>query len=382
MGITTASSIAAATSPTTERAHVVSPGPPQRAVPVFTAIRSLSLLVVVVWHWAFATIRWDAQGPHAGNPLHLVPGSFVLTWFLQVMPIFFLVGGWASKGSYDRHTAKQAAAGSATADGSWIRARAIRLAAPVLPLAIALFAAKQWLSPWLFGVTMLAASPLWFLGVYLPLTILTPAFVRGHRRFPVFMATESIAVIAVAQYLRFFLGVHSIALTLITFLAVWGAVFQLGFYLERMRTNLRLSATIFALGGLGILAGTTLGFSPSMVTRAHDTVSNMGPPTVQILFLGLFQAGFITTFSRTIASFSSRKRVAKIVSFIDANQMKIYAWHLPIWVGILVALRTTPFALPANANVAWLLVRPLFTLLPLGLLLVTLRAASRRTASK
>ena len=72
-----------------------------------TVLRSLALVVVVTWHGALSTLRWDGHGPHAGNALHLVPGGFVLTWFLQVMPLFFLIGGAVSLGSLRRNFERQ-----------------------------------------------------------------------------------------------------------------------------------------------------------------------------------------------------------------------------------------------------------------------------------
>lgn len=44
----------------------------------FTLVRTAALTVVVLWHWLFATVRWDANGPHTGNPLHVVPAGFLL----------------------------------------------------------------------------------------------------------------------------------------------------------------------------------------------------------------------------------------------------------------------------------------------------------------
>ncbi|HNG25576.1 MAG TPA: class I tRNA ligase family protein, partial [Microthrixaceae bacterium] len=55
-------------------------------------VRAGALVVVVAWHWAFTTLRWD-DGPKVSNPVGVTPGMWLATWFLQVMPLFFLVGG-------------------------------------------------------------------------------------------------------------------------------------------------------------------------------------------------------------------------------------------------------------------------------------------------
>jgi hypothetical protein len=127
-----------------------------------TVLRSLALAVVVLWHGALSTLRWDGNGPHAGNPLHLVPGGFVLTWFLQVMPLFFLVGGAVSLGSLRRHFER---GGSSK---QWVVARVHKLLLP---------------APSTVGMLKLALSPLWFLGVYAPITVLAPTLYRLHNRF-------------------------------------------------------------------------------------------------------------------------------------------------------------------------------------------------------
>jgi Acyltransferase family len=142
-----------------------------------TVLRSLALAVVVLWHGALSTLRWDGNGPHAGNPLHLVPGGFVLTWFLQVMPLFFLVGGAVSLGSLRRHFER---GGSSK---QWVVARVHKLLLPALPLVATAGLAAAFASPSTVGMLKLALSPLWFLGVYAPITVLAPTLYRLHNRF-------------------------------------------------------------------------------------------------------------------------------------------------------------------------------------------------------
>jgi hypothetical protein len=347
---------------------------------LFTAVRALALAVVVLWHWVFATVRWTANGPRTGNPLHLVPAGFVLTWFLQVMPLFFLIGGWASRGSYDRHAAR------GRTDRSWLRARCLRLAAPVFPLVVGLVIAKITLSPWAFGVVLLAVSPLWFLGVYLPLTLVTPLLVRAHRGSTAVTLTASASMVALLQYARFVFNRGGLAITLLSFLAVWGFVYQVGFHLDRLCANRFFAVRTALLGIAGIIAGTFLGFSPSMVTTTTDKISNMGPPTMQIMMLGLFQAGLIATFAPQLTKFAKRIQVESLTQWIDARQMKIYTWHLPIWVVLLLIARNTSMALTTTATSHWLLHRPIWLLVPLGTGIALERCAavgrSRMQASK
>ncbi|MFZ5872699.1 MAG: acyltransferase, partial [Actinomycetota bacterium] len=56
------------------------------------ALRVGSLVVVVLGHWLMADVRPDGE---VSNALVSVPALEPLTWVLQVMPLFFLVGGVA-----------------------------------------------------------------------------------------------------------------------------------------------------------------------------------------------------------------------------------------------------------------------------------------------
>jgi Acyltransferase family len=238
--------------------------------------------------------------------------------------------------------------------------------------------AKYALSSWVFGVVLLAVSPLWFLGVYVPLTVLTPFLVRAHRRAPGSMMGLSVGVVIALQYVHFALGLGGVVVTLLSFLSVWGTAYQLGFVLEQVRRNRRLALGSLVVGLAGIIGSSAFGYSLSMVTRITDARSNMGPPTIQIVFLALFQMGLICVFQNLLRRIAGRSTVARIVRFIDAHQMTIYAIHLPIWVAVLVLLRSTTLALADHATVGWVVARPLWLLAPGAILVTALRASKSR----
>src|SRR5688500_7775933 len=58
-------------------------------------LRTASLFVVVIWHCIFTVVAWRPDGPHAVNPIGSVHAPWALTWLLQVMPVFFFVGGFS-----------------------------------------------------------------------------------------------------------------------------------------------------------------------------------------------------------------------------------------------------------------------------------------------
>jgi Acyltransferase family len=83
-------------------------------------LRVASILAVVAGHWLMAVVVWRDGRVQGGNALSLVPGLWLSTWLLQVMPLFFFVGGLANLVSARRA-------------GSWarfVRGRAARLLRP------------------------------------------------------------------------------------------------------------------------------------------------------------------------------------------------------------------------------------------------------------
>jgi fucose 4-O-acetylase-like acetyltransferase len=59
-------------------------------------LRALSIGVVVFGHWLAAVITWRDGDIGGTNALEVVDGMWALTWVLQVMPLFFFVGGFSN----------------------------------------------------------------------------------------------------------------------------------------------------------------------------------------------------------------------------------------------------------------------------------------------
>ena len=93
-------------------------------------LRAFSLLVVVAWHWVFTIVLWQDDGPHATSPIGFTTGLWMATWLLQVMPLFFYVGG------YSHLVAWQKARSSGESIWSFVWRRVRRLAIPALALVI------------------------------------------------------------------------------------------------------------------------------------------------------------------------------------------------------------------------------------------------------
>ena len=153
-------------------------------------LRVASLSVVVAGHWLMAVVLVGQDGSvNATNLLALQPWLQPATWLLQVMPVFFLVGGF----SHATALTSLGLRGGTYAD--FVRSRADRLLRPT-----AVFVAV-WLALAVLveisgndrGVLRLAthtvAQPLWFVGV---------AFIHNRRFGLLFVAGLALQLAAEA----------------------------------------------------------------------------------------------------------------------------------------------------------------------------------------
>ncbi|MFI5914632.1 acyltransferase [Dactylosporangium sp. NPDC051541] len=193
-------------------------------------LRVVSLGVVIVGHWLMVVVEPTATGVRATNALALLPGLPMVTWVLQVMPVFFLVGGFSHAAALDSVRRR----GGGYAD--FVRSRAGRLLRPTAVFVVCWLAAALALEATGHdrGLLRLAlrtvAQPLWFLGVYLGIVALAPPLHRLHRalagRAWLVPAGFGLAA-ALVDGLRFAAQTPMVAYLNVAF--VWLAVHQLGF---------------------------------------------------------------------------------------------------------------------------------------------------------
>ena len=71
-------------------------------------LRAISIAVVVVGHWLMAAPT-VASGVRftLSDMLHVAPWTQWLTWIFQVMPLFFIVGGYANAASLESARRRQ-----------------------------------------------------------------------------------------------------------------------------------------------------------------------------------------------------------------------------------------------------------------------------------
>ncbi|MFC9029063.1 acyltransferase family protein [Streptomyces arboris] len=330
-------------------------------------LRVASLGAVVLGHWMMAAVTPDG----VGNLLAVVPALQPLTWLLQVMPVFFFVGGFAHALSYRSLLRKRPEGSTDSVYAAFLRARLQRLLRPTMVFVLVWGVAALLIQllgggGGLTGVTLrLVTQPLWFIGIYLAMVAFTPPLLRLHERYGWGAFAGLAGAAAAVDVLRFAAGVPYVEF--LNFAFVWLAVHQLGF----LRADGRLGVgpglatlrrpALLAGGGL-ITAVTLVAAGPyplSMVGMPGEKVSNMAPPTLALLCHGLWLVGAVELLRAPAARLLARPRAWRTVVAANGVAMTAFLWHLTAMLGVYGAMLALDLPLPEPATAAWWAQTPL-----------------------
>ncbi len=315
-------------------------------------LRVASLGTVVLGHWLMAAVTTDG----VGNLLAFVPELQLLTWALQIMPVFFFVGGFSHALSYRSLLRRRSEGSTGSVYPSFLRARLQRLLRPTMVFVLVWGAAAlavQLLGGGggLTGVTLrLVTQPLWFIGIYLAMVAFTPALLKLHDRYGWGAFAVLAGAAATVDLLRFAVGVPYVEF--LNFAFVWLAVHQLGF----LRADGRIRRPAL-LAGAGLAAAVALvAFGPyplSMVGMPGEKISNMAPPTLALLGHGLWLVGAVELLRTPGARLAARPRVWRAVVAANGVAMTAFLWHLTAMLGVYGAMLALGLPLPEPATGAW-----------------------------
>jgi fucose 4-O-acetylase-like acetyltransferase len=322
--------------------------------PVMDFTRVLCVAVVVIGH---LLMIGAAVVPGRGLVVErtLLETDWIdpVSWIAQIMPLFFVVGGFAGIGAWRRLESS----GGTAAD--YIRSRILRLARP----SVALFAALAVgvLVMHLTGVDPVAiriiglgvSSPLWFLAAYAFAQAYLPWLATLHAQAP-WRTLSALATGAVAcDVLRFATGIEALGLLDMTF--VWLFAQQLGFWIADGWFRARSRATIAAIGAgayLLLVGLVAIGYPGNML-------ANLYPPTFAIVALAVGQTCLLLLAYPALERLTALRPVQVVVAKVGSRLMTIYLWHLPVLALIIGLLLLTPLPTPASGSAAWWLTRPL-----------------------
>lgn len=334
-------------------------------------LRAASIMVVVFGHWLMAGAYFGSDGLEVLNLLTENRRVHYLTWLLQVMPIFFLVGGYANAAGLRAARRRQ------EPYGAWLRARLRRLLLPVVPLLIV----------WSFGAAVLldrgidvelvrlgsqaALVPVWFLATYVAIVALAPISLAAWEKWGwasiIFTAVGACLIDLVS------LGLGLSYLGYLNYLLVWGTIHSLGYaWADAKLGNAGARIGIALLGIAATAALVAFGPYPvAMVGLDTAAVTNSQPPKVTLVALGVFQTGLLLALEGSARRFLARERNWAATILVNGRIMTLYLWHLTAMVGLiglLAVLGGPGLGIPVDTR-AWWLTRPLWFL---ALVLVTL----------
>ena len=344
----------------THAARLAAQTPPQRNRYV-DFLRAASICVVILGHWLVVAL-YTADGQLViSDALSLIRWTRWLTWLLQVMPIFFLVGGYVNGLGWQSAQLRQ------EDYASWLTGRLQRLIVPVLPvlavwtlfgLAAVFFDADRAL---LKIASQFALLPAWFLVVYILVVLLVPLSHRAWQRYGFHSFWALVAAAVLVDLLA--LGVGWRIIGWLNYLFVWLAIHQLGFAWQAGRIAAPRRCLHWAGGGLAaLIALVSLGPYPiSMVSVRGDEISNSLPPTVTLLALGVCQSGLLLALEKPARRLLERGALWTATVLINGMIMTIFLWHVTALLlisglALLTGIGLTFF--PGTAD--WWLTRPLW----------------------
>lgn len=323
--------------------------------------RALSILAVIGGHWLAAAPYMSAEGKL--TPTHILAvadWTHWLTWVIQVMPVFFMVGGFSNGLTW------RAARRDGETYRTWLAGRLKRLVWPVLPLlvvwvGIGVLAHAFGVSPRMLQVgSQMALIPTWFLAVYLGVAVLVPLSHALWERLG-WASFWLFVLAAVAVDAAFFRGYH--ALGWANYLFVWSAVHQLGYaWSDGKLADLKRTVPMLVVG-LALLYALTSDLYPrAMVGVPGDAISNTTPPKVTLIALALAQGGLLLSLQQPLARWLARAVPWTATVLINGMIMTIYLWHLTamvLWIGLAFALGGIGLA-PRPGTGEWWRARPLW----------------------
>jgi Acyltransferase family len=344
-------------------------------------VRAFSLLVVIAWHWVFTIVLWRPDGPHATSPIGFTRGLWLLTWLLQVMPLFFYVGGYSHLRSWERAQAQ------GRSIWSFVGKRLERLALPALALfttwtLLGIVLGNLFDLPWIGRAVRLVVSPLWFMAVYLLLVLLLPVALWLHRRFDTLALVWMAGLAALVDIGRFKYG-HA-WLGWLNMILVWGLCHQLGFFYERIVAMRRHGDWSLLFAGLFGLTGLVVSnlYPGSMVGVPGERLSNMAPPTMCLVALVMFQAGVAEVLRPWLTERLHRPRWARVSEVINRFSMPLFLFHTT---GMALSRAFARLVLGRNEAVRpdlwWWLKRPISFVGPLLFTLPVIYLFGRRWAA-
>jgi hypothetical protein len=342
-------------------------------------LRVFAIGVVVIWHWALSVLYWSGDRWVMPNPIHAVPGSWLATWLLQIVTVFFIVGGYANGAAW--WAAQRDGRGLA----GYYSARMRRLLIPI-GVFLACWAGFEVVAhlllpgyPGVLNYAIILFTPLWFIAAYVWVVALVPLTATAHARSRWLSLGLLAAVLVAADAGRFGAGIEWLGW--LNTALVWVFIHQLGYFyrdgtLDRWGRS--GAVALVAAGGLLLVVLTSLAAYPrSMVATVGQEHSNLLPTTVPIAVMSVLQLGVIMLVRAPVTRWLRRPTAWKTVVAANSVVLTVFLWHMTALLVVLALLRAVDVRLQTEPTAAWWLQRPLWVLAPAVVLAVLVAAFGR-----
>jgi hypothetical protein len=314
--------------------------PPERDR-MIDALRAGSIGCVILGHWLVTALVVEQSEARITSPLSAMPSLAGLTWALQVIALFFFVGGYAN--SQSLASAWSAGCGYR----AWLARRARRLCRPIVPLlavwatAAGVAAAADVPPALLRTVGLLVVQPLWFVAVYLLVTALISIALAAYQRLGLWTALASGMIVAVVDLLRFAPGAPGAdELRWVTVIFGWLVAYLLGIAWAHGQLQSRRTALLLILGG-GTLAGVLVcwgGYPASMVGVTGAARSNLNPPSLLVPAVACMQIGVVLLARDHLTCLLTNPRLWAMTAMMNRSAMTLFLWHQTALVIVTLAL--------------------------------------------
>lgn len=365
-------------------------------------LRAASIVAVVLGHWLIGLVAWNGGVIRSASAIGRASGLWLGTWLLQVMPVFFFVGG------YSNYVAYQSSRERGEPALAFIYRRVQRLLVPFVPF-LAVWTAVQIglhlsdtgapTGPRLWGTTLLRGvrppgqtipfGPLWFLAVYLVVVTISPLTIMLHERYRWRIPAVLIAGAVAVDSLGFLAGYSRVRYLNVVFVLL--LPHQLGhFYADG--TILRWSkrtATVMAAGGLGVLILLTnswmfsifgskrwhwfpgVGHYPrSLLGTDVEKISNAYPPTLCFLAASIWMIGLLLVLRPALTRWLQRRGPWTVTIALNTRIMTIFLWHMTAFLLAVIALWPLGLGHEASPTLRWWAERPVWVAAPGAMLAV------------
>lgn len=317
-------------------------------------LRAVSIISVVIGHWLLTGVV-TRQGRLVGvNALGVVHWGAWVTLAMQVVPLFFLVGGYANAASWGRHQA----AGQEWP--LWVQTRVMRLLVPTCGYAALIVAGV--LGAQLAGIDprtvatagWAVALHLWFLAVYAVVLFCTPALWAAHQRWGLRVPAAMVVLAVVID--AGVVGLHWPLVGGVNYLLVWGTFHQLGFAWQDGSLVARVRPAMLAGGAALVLIGLIWAgpYPVSMIGAPGARIQNASPPSSALLAFGIAQCGVaLACEPRVTRWLAQHARSRARIATAGALTMPVYLWHMVPVVIVIEAGYRQLIGLPAIGSSDW-----------------------------